>query len=477
MDPLANYQSIAPFDEAVAPAGEIRDAYARLARNLGEISPEEMARKKRAIDLFFLNRGTTFTVYSEEVGIDRILPFDPIPRIIDGAEWDKIEAGLKQRLFALNLFLDDLYHDQKILHDGIVPWELVLGAAHFRREWIGVDVPNKIYVHICGTDLIRDASGDYLVLEDNLRSPSGVSYVLENRLAMRRVFPELFEGYDVRPVHQYSQMLREVLGEIAPQTGEEPVIAILTPGVYNSAYFEHAFLAKQMGVELVEGRDLVVDDDTVQMRTTQGLKRVDVIYRRIDDDFIDPISFRPDSILGIPGLVNAYRAGNVALANSVGTGIADDKAIYAYVPRIIKYYMGEDAILQNVETQIASDPGVASNIIQNLQNLVVKRVDEAGGYGMLIGPHSTQEERDDFARRILAEPRSYIAQPMVDFSTHPSWIDHKLAPRRVDLRPYILFGQKIQVLPGGLTRVALRDGSMVVNSSQGGGSKDTWVLR
>lgn len=477
MDPLADYRSMAPFDEAITSEGQTRDAYVRLAQNLASISPEEMARKARATDLFFLNRGTTFTVYSEEVGIDRILPFDPIPRIIPGAEWEKIEAGLRQRLEALNLFLDDLYHDQKILHEGVVPWELVLGATHFRREWIGVEVPNKVYVHICGTDLIRDEDGDYLVLEDNLRSPSGVSYVHENRSAMRRVFPELFEGYDVRPVHQYSQMLKDVLSGIAPLTGEEPVIAILTPGVYNSAYFEHAFLAKQMGVELVEGRDLVVDDNTVQMRTTQGLKRVDVIYRRIDDDFIDPVSFRPDSILGVPGLVNAYRAGNVALANSIGTGVADDKALYAYVPRIIKHYLGEDAILQNVETRIASEPGEADYIVDNLDKLVVKRVDEAGGYGMLIGPQSTREERDEFARRIKAEPRSYIAQPMVDFSSHPTWIDHRLRPRRVDLRPYILYGQDIQVLPGGLTRVALRDGSMVVNSSQGGGSKDTWVLR
>ena len=477
MNPLDSYTSPARFDEAVDADGRIREGFAGVARNLASISAMEMERKKRAIDLFFLNRGTTFTVYNEEIGIDRILPFDPIPRIIPGDEWAKIEEGLKQRLYALNLFLHDIYHDQKILHDGVVPWELALGATHFRREWIGVDVPHNIYVHICGTDLIRDGNGDYLVLEDNLRSPSGVSYVLENRVAMRRIFPELFEGCDVRPVQDYGANLRDVLEFIAPHTGEEPVVAILTPGVYNSAYFEHTFLAKQMGVELVEGRDLMVDNGVVMMRTTEGLKRVDVIYRRIDDDYLDSVAFRPDSILGVPGLVNAYRSGNVALANSIGTGIADDKALYAYVPRIIKYYLDKDAILNNVETRIASEPGEMQYICDHLEELVVKRVDEAGGYGMLIGPHSTKEERDDFAARVKAEPRSYIAQPMVDFSTHPSWIDGRLQPRRVDLRPYILFGEYIQVLPGGLTRVALREGSMVVNSSQGGGSKDTWVLR
>ncbi len=477
MNPLDSYTSPARFDEAVDADGRIREGFAGVARNLASISAMEMERKKRAIDLFFLNRGTTFTVYNEEIGIDRILPFDPIPRIIPGDEWAKIEEGLKQRLYALNLFLHDIYHDQKILHDGVVPWELALGATHFRREWIGVDVPHNIYVHICGTDLIRDGNGDYLVLEDNLRSPSGVSYVLENRVAMRRIFPELFEGCDVRPVQDYGANLRDVLEFIAPHTGEEPVVAILTPGVYNSAYFEHTFLAKQMGVERVEGRDLMVDNGVVMMRTTEGLKRVDVIYRRIDDDYLDSVAFRPDSILGVPGLVNAYRSGNVALANSIGTGIADDKALYAYVPRIIKYYLDKDAILNNVETRIASEPGEMQYICDHLEELVVKRVDEAGGYGMLIGPHSTKEERDDFAARVKAEPRSYIAQPMVDFSTHPSWIDGRLQPRRVDLRPYILFGEYIQVLPGGLTRVALREGSMVVNSSQGGGSKDTWVLR
>jgi uncharacterized circularly permuted ATP-grasp superfamily protein len=477
MDPFRDYASNAPFDEAVDRATGVRDHYQPLNEALQELTAEEFARKKRAIDLFFLHRGTTFTVYDEEVGIDRIFPFDPIPRIVTAKEWERVEAGLKQRLFALNLFLHDVYHEQKSLRDGVVPVELILGARHFRREWVGVDVPDGIYVHICGTDLIRNENGDYLVLEDNLRSPSGVSYVLENRLAMQRMFPGLFEGYDVRPVHGYSQMLRDVLYTIAPQSGEAPVAVLLSPGVYNSAYFEHTFLAQQMGIELVEGRDLVVDDDVVYMRTTKGLQRVDVIYRRIDDDYIDSVSFRSDSILGVSGLVNAYRSGNVALANSIGTGVADDKAVYSYVPRIIRYFLDEEPILNNVHTHIASEQGELGYILDNLDKLVVKRVDEAGGYGMLIGPTSTQAERDEFKTRIAAEPRSYIAQPMVDFSSHPSWIDGKLQPRRVDLRPYILFGGEIQVIPGGLTRVALREGSMVVNSSQGGGSKDTWVLR
>jgi uncharacterized circularly permuted ATP-grasp superfamily protein len=477
MSVFQGYAEGAEFDEAVTPGAHIRPHYGRLNQTLDGLGHDELIARQKAADIFFLNRGTTFTVYSEDVGIDRVFPFDTVPRLIPPDEWDRLEKGLKQRLFALNSFLADLYGAQRILTDGKLPHELVLGAHHFRREMMGVQVPEGIYVHICGTDLIRDDRGNWLVLEDNLRCPSGVSYVLENRLAMRRIFPELFDGYDVKPVEQYCRLLRDVMYNIAPQTGDEPVIALLTPGVYNSAYFEHSYLAKQMGIHLVEGRDLVVDDDVVYMRTTKGLRRVDAIYRRIDDDFIDPIYFRPDSMLGVAGITNAYRSGNVALANALGTGVADDKAIYALVPEIIRYYLGEEPVLDNVQTYLPLNDSILNYVIENMPNLVVKRVDEAGGYGMLIGPHATKEEIDAFRVRVKAEPRSYIAQPMISLSSHPTWVDGKLEGRRIDLRPYILYGKEIQVLPGGLTRVALRKGSMVVNSSQGGGSKDTWVLR
>lgn len=476
MELVAEYEKGYAFDEAVGADGKVREHYRPLATAFREFAPNDLERRQRSAELFFLHRGTTFTVYGEKTGIDRIFPFDSIPRIIPAEEWARVEKGLIQRLTALNHFLHDIYHDQKILRDGKIPVELIYEAHHFRREWIGVPVPGDIYVHICGTDLIRDRDGQYRVLEDNLRCPSGVSYVLENRLAMQRQFPELFAGYDVRPVQDYPQMLRNVLNQIAPPTSDEPVAVLLTPGVYNSAYFEHTYLAKQMGVELVEGTDLIVDDDVVYMRTTRGPQRVDVIYRRIDDDFVDPVVFRPDSALGVAGLVNAYRSGNVALANSLGTGIADDKAVYAYTPEIIKYYLKEDPILPIVETYLPLDEKTLDHVLSNLENLVVKRVDEAGGYGMLMGPTSSQREREEFARRIKAEPRSYIAQPVIDLSLHPTWIDGRLEPRHVDLRPYILYGEDVYVLPGGLTRVALRKGSLVVNSSQGGGSKDTWVL-
>ena len=477
MELWGDYQRGNGFDEALDTSGQPREHYRALTESLGRIPPEALARRQRAADLFFLQRGTTFTVYGERAGIDRIFPFDSVPRIIAPDEWATIEKGLKQRLRALNLFLYDLYHDQKILRDGVVPFELIFAARHFRRECIGMPVPLNVYVHVCGTDLIRDRDGSYLVLEDNLRSPSGVSYVLENRLAMQNVFPELFDGYDVRTVSDYSPELRNVLHTIAPTSSPDPVAVLLTPGVYNSAYFEHTYLAKQMGIELVEGSDLVVDDDVVYMRTTRGLQRVDVIYRRIDDDFLDPLVFRPDSSLGVAGLVNAYRSGNVALANSLGTGVADDKAVYAYTPKIIKYYLGEDPILPIVETYLPNDsPATLNHVLTHLDQLVVKRVDEAGGYGMLMGPSASKNELDDFARRIAAEPRSYIAQPVISLSEHPTWINGKLEPRHVDLRPYILCGEDIYVLPGGLTRVALRRGSLVVNSSQGGGSKDTWCL-
>lgn len=476
MDLMRDYQRGTAFDEAIDRDGQVREHYAPLARTLPGISEETRARRQKAADLFFLHRGTTFTVYGERAGIDRIFPFDSFPRIIPAEEWLRIERGLKQRLHALNLFLHDLYHDQKILKDGVIPVDLILGARHFRRECMGMSVPLDVYVHVCGTDLIRDRDGNYLVLEDNLRSPSGVSYVLENRLAMQNVFPELFDGYDVRTVVDYCPELRNVLHTIAPGTSADPVAVLLTPGVYNSAYFEHTYLAKQMGIELVEGSDLVVDDDVVYMRTTRGLQRVDVIYRRIDDDFLDPLVFRPDSALGVTGLVNAYRAGNVALANAIGTGVADDKAVYAYSPDIIQYYLGEDPILPVVKTFIPHNNQILSHVLANLEHLVVKRVDEAGGYGMLMGPTASQNEIEEFRRRVAAEPRSYIAQPVISLSEHPTWVDGRLEPRHVDLRPYILCGEEIYVLPGGLTRVALRKGSLVVNSSQGGGSKDTWCL-
>ena len=476
MDGFVDYQRGAAYDEAISETGEPREHYRALAETCGSLTPEALVRRQRAADLFFLHRGTTFTVYGERTGIDRIFPFDSVPRVIPAEEWTQIEQGLKQRLHALNLFLHDLYHQQRILKDGVVPLDLVYGARHFRRECIGMPVPRDIYVHICGTDLIRDRDGRYLVLEDNLRSPSGVSYVLENRLAMQRVFPELFDGYDVRPVRDYSSELRHVLNYIAPSGGDEPVAVLLTPGVYNSAYFEHTYLAKQMGIELVEGTDLVVDDDVVYMRTTRGLQRVDVIYRRVDDDFIDPLVFRPDSLLGVAGLVNAYRSGNVALANALGTGVADDKAVYAFTPQIIQYYLQQDPILPIVETYIPTDNRTLDHVLSNLERMVVKRVDESGGYGMLMGPTASEREIEEFRRRIQAEPRSYIAQPVISLSEHPTWIDGRLEPRHVDLRPYVLYGQETFVLPGGLTRVALRRGSLVVNSSQGGGSKDTWVL-
>jgi uncharacterized circularly permuted ATP-grasp superfamily protein len=473
---LSGYMTGVAFDEVVDREGRVRPHYQRLVGLLETLAPEARRQRQRAAELFFLNRGTTFTVYKENAGIDRIFPFDSVPRIIPGDEWVRIEAGLKQRVLALNLFLHNLYHDQKILKDGVLPIELIYDARHFRREWMQFPVPFDIYFHVCGTDLIRDRDGTYLVLEDNLRCPSGVSYVLENRLVMQRVFPELFEGHDVRPVQDYCQALRDVLYYIASPITDEPVAALLSPGVFNSAYFEHAFLAKQMGIELVEGRDLVVDGDVVYMRTTRGLQRVDVLYRRIDDDFMDPLVFRPDSCLGVAGIVNAYRAGSVAMANSLGTGVADDKAVYAYTPQIIRYYTGEEPILPIVETLLPIDEKTLDHVLTHLPELVVKRVDESGGYGMLIGPAASRAELEEMARAIRAEPRSFIAQPVISLSQHPTWVQGELQGRHVDLRPYILYGEEIFVLPGGLTRVALRKGSLVVNSSQGGGSKDTWVV-
>jgi uncharacterized circularly permuted ATP-grasp superfamily protein len=425
----------------------------------------------------FFIRGVTFTVYNDSQGTERIFPFDLIPRIIPATEWRRIEAGLVQRLAALNLFLDDIYHGQKVLKDKVVPASLILGAKHFRREFMNFSVPRGIYVHICGTDLIRDAGGNYLVLEDNLRCPSGASYMIENRAAMRRAFPQVFQSYGVRPVESYTDDLLKALLHLAPGVNDKPTVVLLTPGVYNSAYFEHCFLARQMGIPIVEGRDLVVRESRVFMRTTSGLMPVDVIYRRIDDDFLDPTVFRPDSMLGVPGLIQAYRAGRVALANSIGTGVADDKVIYAYVPRLIKYYLAEEPILPNVNTYLASEPAERKFILENIEQLVVKAANEAGGYGMLIGPAASKAECEQFRAQVAANPRNYIAQDPIMLSRSPTWCDGRLEGRHIDLRPYILYGEKITVTPGGLTRVALRKGSLVVNSSQGGGSKDTWVLQ
>ena len=477
----SSYETAAFFDEMFVPPtgnGEaVRPHYRRLAERLGTLSETEFDQRRAAVDLAFLRRGVTFTVYSDAQGTERIFPFDLIPRIIPAAEWKRIELGLIQRLTALNLFLDDVYHGQKALKDRIVPASLILGAKHFRREFMNFSVPRGIYVHICGTDLIRDAAGNYLVLEDNLRCPSGASYMIENRSAMRRAFPNLFQSYGVRPVEGYADDLLKALLHLAPDHHDKPNVVLLTPGVYNSAYFEHCFLARQMGIPIVEGRDLVVRDARVYMRTTAGLVPVDVIYRRIDDDFLDPTVFRPDSMLGVPGLVNAYRAGHVALANSIGTGVADDKVIYAYVPKLIKYYLGEDAILPNVNTYLAAENADRKFILENIEKLVVKSANEAGGYGMLIGPASTKAECESFRAQVAANPRNFIAQDPIMLSRSPTWCEGRLEGRHIDLRPYILYGEKITVTPGGLTRVALRKGSLVVNSSQGGGSKDTWVLQ
>jgi uncharacterized circularly permuted ATP-grasp superfamily protein len=471
-----NYQLDAAFDEMLAPGGEVRPQYAELYKTLCEMPTSEIDRRKQMADLSFLHQGITFTVYGREEGTERIFPNDLLPRIITAAEWDRIARGLEQRIRALNLFLGDLYHEGRILKDGVVPRELIYTCKHFRRQMRGLHVPKGAYVNVVGTDLIRLPSGEFVVLEDNLRVPSGVSYMLTSRQVMKRIFPHLFQACGVQPIDHYPQALASTLRSLAPEGRANPTLALLTPGVFNSAYFEHAYLARQMGIQLIEGRDLVVHDNIVYMRTTAGLQRVDVIYRRVDDDFVDPVVFRADSILGVAGLFNAYRAGNVTLANALGTGVADDKAVYAYVPRIIKYYLKEDPILNNVETFLMSEPKEREHVLANLDQYVVKAVGESGGYGMLIGPHASPEQREQFRRRVLADPRNYIAQPTIMLSRAPCVIDGQVQARHVDLRPYILFGEKATIVPGGLTRVALTKGSLVVNSSQGGGSKDTWIL-
>ena len=436
----------------------------------------ELGERQVEADRAFLTQGITFTVYGDDQGTERIFPFDLLPRIITAAEWATVERGLTQRLTAINLFLKDVYHEGRILAEGIVPRELVQSCRHYRREMRGVQVHRDIYVSVAGTDLVRLEDGRFVVLEDNLRVPSGVSYMLANREVSKRVFPGWFDRHHVRPIAQYGQLLLATLRALAPRNVLEPTFVVLTPGVGNSAYFEHAFLAREMGVTLVEGRDLLVHDNVVYMRTTAGLRRVDVIYRRVDDDFLDPLAFRADSRLGVAGLLNAYRAGNVSIANAIGTGLADDKALYAYLPAIIRFYLSEEPILDNVQTYLLANPSDRRYVLEHLDSLVVKAVGESGGYGMLIGPHSTAREREVFRDKINADPRNFIAQPTLALSHAPCFIDGRIEPRHVDLRPYVLFGNDVSIVPGGLTRVALRQGSLVVNSSQGGGSKDTWVL-
>lgn len=467
------------YDEMFAPSGDVRPHYAKLLERFEEMGDGELERKQALATTTFLNQGVTFTVYNDNQGTERIMPFDLLPRIIPGEEWEHVERGLVQRINALNAFLHDIYHEQRILKEGVIPAEVVLSARHFRPEFMGFDVPRDIYIHICGTDLIRDREGNYLVLEDNGRCPSGVSYMLENRQVMKRVFPKLFRQHKVRPVDHYGQELLNLLRYVAPlscQALGDLNVVLLTPGIYNSAYFEHSFLARAMGIEIVVGQDLYVEDDVVYMKTTKGPRRVDVIYRRIDDDFLDPTVFRKDSCLGVPRLVQAYRKGNVNLANAIGTGVADDKVVYSYVPKMIQFYLGEDAILPNVQTYLSADETDRAYILEHLPELVVKAANESGGYGMLIGPQATKEELAKFRDAILHDPRNYIAQPVVMLSRSPSYCAGTVEGRHIDLRPYILSGEKITIVPGGLTRVALRKGSLVVNSSQGGGSKDSWVV-
>lgn len=471
------YETTGFYDEMFLDNGRPRERAELLASRLKCLTDGELSRRQRVADQALLNMGITFNVYGHEAGTEKIWPFDLIPRIIESAEWRFIDAGLKQRIRALNLFIDDVYHDQNIVRDGIFPEYMIKSSKNYLKPCIGLNPPGRIWCHITGTDLVRDADGTVYVLEDNLRCPSGVSYVLENREVMKRTFPQLFNGLSVMPVEDYPEQLLKMLQHIAPPTADEPNVVVLTPGIYNSAYFEHCFLAQQMGVELVQGPDLVVTNGYVHMRTTRGLERVDVIYRRIDDDFIDPLTFRSDSCLGVPGLMDVYRAGRVALANAPGTGIADDKAVYAYVPQMIKYYLNEEMILPNVPTYLCANDEQRNYVLDHLPELVIKPANESGGYGILVGPRATREQLDKYRELITTNPRNYVAQPTLSLSRVPTIVGDRLEGRHVDLRPYILYGEDIYILPGGLTRVALVKGSLVVNSSQGGGSKDTWVLK
>ena len=464
-------------DELITASGRPRAAARALWKYLKSLDRDELDERKAACEVAALVAGITFRVYFEDTGIDRAMPFDLIPRVIPKREWDRIAAGLQQRVRALNLFIDDLYNDQAIIRDGVVPAELIRGSVNFREQCRGFSPPLGIWAHICGSDLVRDGDGTMYVLEDNLRIPSGVSYMLENRQVMKKVFPELFENSRIQPVDEYASQLFEMLASLSPRPAEYPGVVVLTPGAYNSAYFEHAYLAQQMGVELVEGRDLMVDgEDRVWMRTIGGLEPVDVIYRRVDDAFLDPEVFRPDSMLGVPGLMRAWRAGTVALANAPGAGVADDKVVYSWVPEIIRYYTGEAPLIANVPTWKCSDPDERAHVLAQLEELVVKPANESGGYGMLIGPRSTKKERAEFKRLIEADPRNYIAQPTLALSTCPTLVDGAVEPRHVDLRPFVLSGRQTWVTTGGLTRVSMKAGSLVVNSSQGGGSKDTWIV-
>ncbi len=473
-----DYKAEGVYDELIDTDGTPRPHARQLAEYFGAMRPEELVERQHAVDSTIVDMGISFTIYSEGDNIDRAWPLDIIPRAMPGSEWDRVERGLVQRVTALNLFIDDLYNERRILNDGVVPAEIIDSSKNYLAPCRGAKPRHGVWANICGSDLVRDGDGTIYVLEDNLRVPSGVSYMLENRNVIKRVFPSIFRNHNVRPVSEYSSALNRMLRSIAPPDVEgKPEIVVLTPGIYNSAYFEHSYLARTMGVELVEGADLVVgDDDYVYMRTIEGLTRVDTIYRRIDDTFMDPEAFRPDSMLGVPGLMRAWRAGNVALANSPGSGVADDKVVYSYVPDIIRYYLDADPIIPNVPTWRCSDPAQLDHVLTNIADLVVKPANESGGYGMLVGPHATKAEHDTFRELLKADPRNYIAQPTLSLSTAPTLCDGALEPRHLDLRPFILQGSKVSVTAGGLTRVAMRKGSLVVNSSQGGGSKDTWIV-
>ncbi|MDR3410234.1 MAG: circularly permuted type 2 ATP-grasp protein [Formivibrio sp.] len=464
------------YDEMTLATGEPRPHYAEYSKWLKETAAARLARKQAEADLTFRRLGITFAVYGEEAGTERLIPFDLLPRIIPAKEWSALADGLRQRVRALNLFIHDIYHSQEILKAGLIPPEQILKNAQYRPEMQGVDVPEGIYTHIAGIDVVRAGAGEFYVLEDNLRVPSGVSYMLEDRKMMMRLFPELFARHQIAPVDHYPDMLLDNLRSCAPQGVVDPTVVVMTPGSHNSAYFEHAFLAQQMGVELVEGRDLFVLDEAVYMRTTQGPQRVDVIYRRIDDDFLDPLAFRQDSMLGVPGLLSVYRSGRITLANAIGAGVADDKSIYPYVPEMIRFYLGEEPLLNNVPTWMCRKPDDLSYVLDHLSELVVKETHGAGGYGMLVGPAASKDEIERFRQLLIANPMQYIAQPTLALSTCPIFVESGIAPRHIDLRPFVLSGKEIKMVPGGLTRVALREGSLVVNSSQGGGTKDTWVL-
>lgn len=477
MEPLLErYESVDFFDEFVDDQGAPRPHYQDLAQTLRSIDVSDFRHRVDLVNAVLLQRGVTFTVYSDSRGTERILPFDLIPRIVPADEWNLIKRGIAQRVRALNAFLVDVYGPQRILREGRIPARIVLSSAFYNREMIGFRVPRDVYIHVSGIDLIRGRDGTYYVLEDNLRTPSGISYVLENRDVLKRSFPRLFEHYQPRPVDDYPRRLRDALLNAAPHGNPDPTIVLLTPGIYNSAYYEHTVLARRMGVELVEGSDLIVRDNTVYMKTTRGLQRVDVIYRRVDDDFLDPLYFRPDSTLGVAGIMDAYRAGNVAIANAVGTGVADDKAVYPYVPEMIRFYLSEEPILPNVPTYDCTDDAQRQHVLAHLDELVVKNTNQSGGYGMLMGPFASAAERARFKDAIEAKPRDFIAQPIIPLSCHPTVVGEALAPRHLDLRPFVLYGAEIDVPPAALTRVALTEGSLVVNSSQGGGSKDTWIL-